>query len=603
MRRPTDDARPESYLPCTECKGWVMEVNLSLHARTCPAGRNVDTNHSRNSKLLLTPYLKEYDHDEIDQVIMQMKETRKYPGLRQLCSNDTLIKEFGRGLLQRLGLEHEQRRKDKDNIRNKLRSVGRLLIRLNEKTKTNLELSAYIQPAYYQIVTKTVRDIGNELPHLALSLGHYIKQLCVLKQSLAIQHGESEGKYAAEQFNLLLGAHWNNQVSAVSLRRLKLKTMNKSIELPKKDDMVTLKNFLDTQMAKSLLCFKPNENQWTEACQILMVRILLFNKRRVSEVEEMKISDIEDMNNREDEDALLDMDIADKTLAARMNVVEVRGKSTRGLRKVYVILSAEMLLLCNHLIQTRIYVGIGPENQYLFARPGGSTMDGCKAMREITQACPGLQRPDLIRTRLLRKYLATTIQLLDMNPTELKMVAEHMGHSVAVHMDIYKLQTSVLEKTKVSRALIALENGQLSKFAGRNLMDCNIDDLPVPVPLVEDEDEISPEPVIIAENASDVESDDDTALERRDARKRPLETEDISEALPVQKKLCTRKRWTPDEEASLARGFQINLREKRNPSSKEIKEIQNKCPLLKERSVAMIRTKINNIILGKSKKL
>ena len=376
MRRPTDDARPESYLPCTECNGWVLEVNLGLHARTCPAGRNVDSNHSRNSKLLLTPYLKQCDHDEIDQVIMQMKETKKYPGLKQLCSNDTLIKEFGRGLLMRLGLSHEQRRKDKDNLRNKLRSVGRLLIRLNEKTKTKLDLSAYIQPSYYQIVTETVREIGKELANLALSLGHYIKQVCVLKQSLAIQHGDSEGKYAAEQFNILLGAHWNNQVSAVSLRRLKLKTMNKSIELPKKDDMVTLKNFLDTQMAKSLLYSRPNVDQWREACQTLMVRILLFNKRRVSEVEEMKISDIENMNNTEGEDALLDMDIADKTLAARMNVVEVRGKSTRGLRKVYVILSAEMLLLCNYLIQTRMFVGIDPDNQYLFARPGGSTMDG-----------------------------------------------------------------------------------------------------------------------------------------------------------------------------------------------------------------------------------
>ena len=215
-------------------------------------------------------------------------------------------------------------------------------------------------------------------------------------------------------------------------------------------------------------------------------------------------------------------------------------------------------------------------------------------------ACPGLERPDLIRTRLLRKYLATSIQLLDMNPAELKMVAEHMGHSVAVHTDIYRLQTSVLEKTKVSRALIALENGQLSKFAGRNLTDCEIDDLPLP--LVEDEDEISPEPDIIAENASDAESD---SVGRSDARKRPLETEDISEpeAVPVQKKLCTRKRWTPDEEASLATGFQINLREKRNPSSKEIKAVQNNCPLLKKRSVAMIRTKINNVMLGKSKKL
>ena len=97
-----------------------------------------------------------------------------------------------------------------------------------------------------------------------------------------------------------------------------------------------------------------------------------------------------------------------------MTVIEVRGKSTRGLRKVFVILSEEMLKACQHLIETRLYVGIDPSNEYLFARLSGSAMDGCKAMRDITERCPGLEHPKLIRTRLLRKYLATTIQLLDM---------------------------------------------------------------------------------------------------------------------------------------------------------------------------------------------
>ena len=51
-----------------------------------------------------------------------------------------------------------------------------------------------------------------------------------------------------------------------------------------------------------------------------------------------------------------------------------------------------------------------------------------------------------------------------MTEAELKMIADHMGHNLNVHTDVYRLQNSLLEKTKVARVLIAMENGQMSKF-------------------------------------------------------------------------------------------------------------------------------------------
>ena len=56
-----------------------------------------------------------------------------------------------------------------------------------------------------------------------------------------------------------------------------------------------------------------------------------------------------------------------------------------------------------------------------------------------------------------------------MTESELKMVADHMGHNLNVHTDIYRLQSSLLEKTKVARVLIATENGQINKLQGRQL--------------------------------------------------------------------------------------------------------------------------------------
>jgi len=64
---------------------------------------------------------------------------------------------------------------------------------------------------------------------------------------------------------------------------------------------------------------------------------------------------------------------------------------------------------------------------------------------------------------------------MDMSGDELKLVADHMGHSVQIHTDIYRLQSSVLERTKVAKALVAIERGNLCNFRGQNLCNISID--------------------------------------------------------------------------------------------------------------------------------
>ena len=125
-------------------------------------------------------------------------------------------------------------------------------------------------------IVSTVKDLGIQYPNLALTLGHYIKQICQIKQSLALQCEDEQAKKEANDFDLLLGAHWNNYVSAVTLRRLKLRQLNKSMELPKTSDMVTLKEFLDSEISNSLTKQKLSPRLWTETAQALIVRILLL---------------------------------------------------------------------------------------------------------------------------------------------------------------------------------------------------------------------------------------------------------------------------------------------------------------------------------------
>ncbi|KAJ8312096.1 hypothetical protein KUTeg_009469 [Tegillarca granosa] len=52
---------------------------------------------------------------------------------------------------------------------------------------------------------------------------------------------------------------------------------------------------------------------------------------------------------------------------------------------------------------------------------------------------------------------------------ELKWLANHMGHSLAIHKNFYRLQEQTLELAKVSKLLIATDDGQAHKFAGKSL--------------------------------------------------------------------------------------------------------------------------------------
>ena len=56
-----------------------------------------------------------------------------------------------------------------------------------------------------------------------------------------------------------------------------------------------------------------------------------------------------------------------------------------------------------------------------------------------------------------------------MTESELKMVADDMGHTVKIHSEIYQLQSSMLERSKVARILNANENCIIGKFAGCSL--------------------------------------------------------------------------------------------------------------------------------------
>ncbi|KAJ8320563.1 hypothetical protein KUTeg_002150 [Tegillarca granosa] len=592
IRRPSFESKTTvsalDYIPCEFCKGFVKEEALWMHVKNCafrPAVMEAEKNYVRNGRMMIEPFITTVTSD-FEIVLNKMKETTQCPGVKEICSGDHLIKQFGQALYDKLGTVSEQRISDPDNIRTKMRAVGRLLSKMNENKPQPLPLSSYITGKGFLTVVNSVKELSIEAdaPSLAIRLGNYLKQIALIKNSLGIMSEDDLMKKEASDFKDLFDAHWNSKVSSVANRRQKLRSLNKKIEIPSTSDLMKLKDFLISNINECLKNTKPTYDEWVWMAQLLIVRIVLFNKRRINEVAELKISDYEERvsdTNFEISEVLDSLDVSERALAKRMHLLEVRGKSTRGLRKMFILLSPEMIAGIDYLLNSRIYVGVNPSNKYVFGRTTLNPIDGCTAMRDVTDKCPSLEKPKTIRSRLLRKYLATVSQVMDMTGDELKMVADHMGHSLSIHTDIYKLQNSTLERTKVARALVALENGNVHKYKGKNLSSIDLKDMPLP--LESDEDDFEKK-----DNTNEIES----AIHS--------DEEEFDEIYSLGVK---RKRWSEEEDNAFAEAFSVQIKEKRNASAQEIRQAQNRFKQLESRTEAVIRTKLNNMILGKYKKM
>ena len=158
-----------------------------------------------------------------------------------------------------------------------------------------------------------------------------------------------------------------------------------------------------------------------------------------------------------------------------LEVVHVRGK--RG-RQVPILLGADEIAGIETLIEYRNVVGVLSSNVFVFAAPSRGSkkaLRGNDCMRKVLQQVSDLKCPERIRSTELRKYCATVTQIADLSENDLRWLADHMGHDLSVHREYYRLRESTVELTKVSRLLLAIDEGNMSKFTGKKLSDITVE--------------------------------------------------------------------------------------------------------------------------------
>ena len=91
-------------------------------------------------------------------------------------------------------------------------------------------------------------------------------------------------------------------------------------------------------------------------------------------------------------------------------MVQMPGKRVRTVPVLILPQIKNAMIL---LVELRTKHSIHPENPFFFAITStNATLDSCKCMRTMTRLAQ-LEKPDLITSTNLRKYMATVVQVID----------------------------------------------------------------------------------------------------------------------------------------------------------------------------------------------
>ena len=102
------------------------------------------------------------------------------------------------------------------------------------------------------------------------------------------------------------------------------------------------------------------------------------------------------------------------------------------------------------------------KNPYTFGKSTSpeSHHKATDVLRELSVAC-GAKCLKTLQRAGLRKHLATQCLVLNIDGNETDTLAGFMGHSKTVHKKFYRLPSDALQVAKVTKILLATDNGAI----------------------------------------------------------------------------------------------------------------------------------------------
>ncbi|CAG9835041.1 unnamed protein product [Diabrotica balteata] len=486
-RRPTTKEKAfisySDYGPCPECLGFLLKRQLWHHLRyTCPSKSKNDEDSERasgkgpivESAALLNGIL---GHNFTPRFLDIVNHFRN-DAISSRCKEDNTIMLYGAFLYEKYSCTQSEL------IRQSMRQLGRLTLEMKRKGESFQNLSEVLVPQKFDLIVNATKEIcivtsdptkrqEYQIPSLALKIGYAIKKCASIERGQCLRRGDLKKNRQLVAFLHLLDLEWSVRISSNALSTLYSRKQNAEDLLPITSDLIKLNSFLDSkirEIRKDL-----SSLNYSKLVSLTLARIIIFNKRRSGEAAKMTLSQYSSRPNWKNfgtEELKNSLTPLENKIASSLTMVKIMGK--RG-RIVPILLTSEIKETIDLIISQRIQYGVLSENPYVFAisKTTGSHMRGHDCLKKWCEEAD-LNAPDLVTSTKLRKYVATVCQIFNLNENEYDWLARHLGHDVRVHREFYRLQENAVELTKVSRLLLAVDQGEAHKFAGKALKDINL---------------------------------------------------------------------------------------------------------------------------------
>ncbi|XP_016309118.1 uncharacterized protein LOC107663407 isoform X4 [Sinocyclocheilus anshuiensis] len=488
-KRPSKEAQGKDFMHCAYCQGLFARKVLWRHMRTCilqPQSVPLKPGKKRvQSMCIYTGPVPSNMTKQLWEVISVMN----LDPITDIIKKDKVIIDIGQHLLNIGGLSA----KNKRCVRDKMRELGRLVH--NARRVTSLKtMEDCVNPKKYMETVKAVKyTCGYEsdkfmIPSLAKKLGNSLLQVSKLLKAQGLLSNDKQRVKNASEFQDVHQEKWNEMILDTALRNIREAKWNVPALMPFTEDVQKMHTYLgqvQDEWYKSL-SESSSTKAWMELAKVCLAQIILFNRRRGGEVASMPLS------------VFFSRDTSDPHDGVDWALSEVENKLCRHFSKIItmgkcgqpvpILLTPKMLCSLELLVKQREPCGVLKDNGYMFARPEAMThFRGSDCLRGFAKAC-GAKCPKSLTSTRLRKHAAILSTVLNMTETEMDQLANFLGHDIKINREFCRLPEKSLQLAKICKVLMALEQGRLAVFHGKNLDEIVID--PDEKVLESDEDRI-----------------------------------------------------------------------------------------------------------------
>lgn len=461
----------EHYLPCSECLGLYSILSLRAHYRKC-----CNTKNKFQRNVVVESRVKTFVNLKANTIMRnKILPPIRFDVVGRLVRNEDLIILFGNRLTQKYRSPHLYKM-----IRSRLRCVANLYWHYQQRNPQIKKFEDMFDPQKYDEVVTSINkmaglneDTGQyKAPATAANIGTYLKKISLyLISDMIKQKNQKKLQDVREFLQLLEDSLTYDIYKTVTENQLDIKR-NKIINLPTIDDISLLRDHLNKMIKLNFEKLRKQFSRlvWKELSGALLIALLLFNRRRAGEIERSKIQDFQQYEavNVNDEMAC---DLEGDHFENYVRFL-IRGK--RG-RDVPVLVDKYKLKCVQLVLKYRELAGTPKTNPYVFGIPGKDNvqhLDANKLMVNYANNC-GAKYPQRLRGTQLRKHFATKCGTMNLKESDLKDVADYMGHHEKIHLEHYRMPNATRDIVRMSRILEKAQ-GFESSSCSQLSQNCNI---------------------------------------------------------------------------------------------------------------------------------